>query len=946
LAPRTTARELLCALFVALALAAVPVGRALVDPSRIFSAIDTATSTLSETGRDTESSNPGDPGIALYPAYRWSIERLCRGEIPTWNPRLAAGVPWLANPQWGVLDPQVLALAALEKVGGRNLSDRGFAWLAWLRLAAAGLGAYVLARRLGLSPLGASLAAAGFAGSGTLLAWLGASVGHVAPLLPWVLVALERMNARPSARGVVLIALATALMILGGDPETAFFCGLAALVWTACTLRGRAQTLGVAGLAVGVLLAAPVLVPFVEYLQHSSALAAHRSQPAGRIDLLALGLVAILATLVVAWRGIDAALERAGSALAGAVGVALALATCALVLASRSSSEAARTLVLFDALGNQSRELSDAPWSGPGTYAEAAIVWVPTVVLALALAAFCARSGPLRARNVAQSIAFGALLLAVAAPGAVDVWHWIPFFGHGSAARAAAVSALFLALLAGEALESATRDARRAAAIGLAALVCAALVARTPETPRIALDPPDELVAITERPAALLSEESTALAGWIRSEVKCDALQVRAEPVDSLGRRRRGEALVLPVGLEAPDAAGRRAFRSEAIRMSRLVRGTWRFTLEVLRRRSTPTTPTESPTSNGEMDIAGKRVVAASTLAPIPFITPRSAVFALLSFLAVLFAAGSRNRIAWVAVALAFVQALAFAQDLPPSVPRTEYSRVTETERILAEEAGGLGAPRVLGGPGVLPGNTALLTGLSTMSGGDALGVESFDIYRAAALKPGAQLPLDWNALGVDLRSPAFRALGVSELLLRERAGPAESLVGEFELVAGPASDLARHAEIYVYRAKQPFPRAFCVSRIVERALAGVGALDPEHEAFLEPANAWRPAVPFTHAKVEHLAIGDARVRADVELDGDGLFVLSDQAFPGWKAFVDDRETDLFTADTIFRAVPLARGAHTIEMRYEPDSVRIGAWIGIAAFVALWILALVPRRLR
>src|SRR5207244_9460494 len=119
------------------------------------------------------------------------------------------------------------------------------------------------------------------------------------------------------------------------------------------------------------------------------------------------------------------------------------------------------------------------------------------------------------------------------------------------------------------------------------------------------------------------------------------------------------EALVFAVALDAADASGKRAFRCETIQISRLVRGTWRFTLEVLRRRS-------PPASNGELELSGRRVVAASTVDRAPVLTPRSSAFALLSFLAVLFVAGSRRWIAWFAVALALVQALAFAPDPLP----------------------------------------------------------------------------------------------------------------------------------------------------------------------------------------------------------------------------------------------------------------------------------------
>src|SRR5262249_20478924 len=157
----------------------------------------------------------------------------------------------------------------------------------------AGLGAYVLARRLGLAAPGASLAAAGFAGSGALLAGLGSTAGHVVPFLPWLVVAIDRLREARSLRGIALVGVRALLVVLGGQPETAFFCGVAAFSWAALTLEGRARTFAMVGMALGVLACAPVLVPFVEYLRRSGALVALESQARAQrgVDVPALGMV-------------------------------------------------------------------------------------------------------------------------------------------------------------------------------------------------------------------------------------------------------------------------------------------------------------------------------------------------------------------------------------------------------------------------------------------------------------------------------------------------------------------------------------------------------------------------------------------------------------------------------------------------------------------------------
>ncbi len=63
----------------------------------------------------------------------------------------------------------------------------------------------------------------------------------------------------------------------------------------------------------------------------------------------------------------------------------------------------------------------------------------------------------------------------------------------------------------------------------------------------------------------------------------------------------------------------------------------------------------------------------------------------------------------------------------------------------------------------------------------------------------------------------------------------------------------------------------------------------------------------------------------------DGLLVLSEIYYPGWKAFVDNTEQKVYRANWNLRAIYIEKGEHKIDMRFEPDSFRTGAWISISA---------------
>ncbi len=89
-------------------------------------------------------------------------------------------------------------------------------------------------------------------------------------LLPWLLLAADRVLARAGPRDVAALAAATGLAWLGGQPESALMVSAAAVAWIACRRPGlRAALLCAGGLALGVALAAVMLLPLHEALGQS-----------------------------------------------------------------------------------------------------------------------------------------------------------------------------------------------------------------------------------------------------------------------------------------------------------------------------------------------------------------------------------------------------------------------------------------------------------------------------------------------------------------------------------------------------------------------------------------------------------------------------------------------------------------------------------------------------
>jgi Bacterial membrane protein YfhO len=148
----------------------------------------------------------------------------------------------------------------------------------------------------------------------------------------------------------------------------------------------------------------------------------------------------------------------------------------------------------------------------------------------------------------------------------------------------------------------------------------------------------------------------------------------------------------------------------------------------------------------------------------------------------------------------------------------------------------------------------------------------------------------------------------------------------------------------WLYKIEGTIPRAYVVnktavendSRAVLRLLSSAG-FDPTREVVLDSEIPMPPALQLK-AMAKIVRYENQLVTVATSADSEGILVLADSYYPGWKAFVDGREEVIRRANLFFRAVPLAAGNHTVEFRYEPRSFTVGLAISLATLVALGVV--------
>jgi len=219
--------------------------------------------------------DPDDPRIdtgasswALDPWIQVTHQELADGEVPSWNPYEGLGAPLAGNMQSAVFDPLQLASHLHPTPLVHDLST-----LFALFLVA--IGAYAAARSMRISPVAGVVAGCVYGLSGWFFIYSNNNWFSVFAWLPLIVACIEWTVRSTRPLPVALLALALAGSVLVGMPEPTFIIFVAAGIYSVLRLfvGPRARTTRVAGTlrlavgaAIGLMLAAPLVMLFREYI--------------------------------------------------------------------------------------------------------------------------------------------------------------------------------------------------------------------------------------------------------------------------------------------------------------------------------------------------------------------------------------------------------------------------------------------------------------------------------------------------------------------------------------------------------------------------------------------------------------------------------------------------------------------------------------------------------
>lgn len=235
--------------------------------------------------------------------------------------------------------------------------------------------------------------------------------------------------------------------------------------------------------------------------------------------------------------------------------------------------------------------------------------------------------------------------------------------------------------------------------------------------------------------------------------------------------------------------------------------------------------------------------------------------------------------------------------------------------------------------------------GMQSIQGYNAVHLARYDRF-LEALNGRSQNYHDSDVFPAGLDSPRLDLLNVRYIVVPDKitSGTPESLRG----LPVVSEDGTRK----ILENPEALPRAWIVHSARQAGpeealdLLSSGEVDPRETALLageEPPPLEKPDDP-SEDRTRVTGYESNRIELSTATGARGMLVLSEVYYPGWKAYVDGEQVPLHRADYLLRAVPVPAGEHTVELRYEPWTLRAGTAVSLVT--ALGLAGLIVVRVR
>jgi len=155
--------------------------------------------------------------------------------------------------------------------------------------------------------------------------------------------------------------------------------------------------------------------------------------------------------------------------------------------------------------------------------------------------------------------------------------------------------------------------------------------------------------------------------------------------------------------------------------------------------------------------------------------------------------------------------------------------------------------------------------------------------------------------------------------------------------------------DILIFENLNYIPRFYCVSNIQEvdnieqvKNIMWEGDIiwednkfNPKDTALIENVDFSKRKFDNINNKINIIDYKNNNIILKVKLDSDVFMVFSDAYFPGWKSYIDGKETRIYKTNGILKGIYIPKGDHEVKFNYFPPYFLISSIISFSTFLLI-----------